>query len=448
MSPAPPDYLLLLDPESTFGLHPEIHDLPLGIYHIPTRTLLDQKQIYITPSLHPNPNPPSDIVRPSSSVLFARSLPAALSHISTFLTHSFPAPLTVALATDNTPALSTLTEEAARKAVTLPPEFSTHIDLAAYFRRAMPSRADTRDARLAALGIVPPPKRSGLDEVALLSLLATALLQRAPLPAVTVGPAAGAAACATPVATGVLVGGMVRLRGLPWAVSSGDVAGFLRGVDVVPGGVHFVRNRYGKRVGEAFVQVGSADGVGEALRRHRGRLGRRYVEVFSCGAGEVIGRRGRFLVRVVGLPEETAEAELKAGFEGAEGGWLVRDGGGWCGEGVVEFREEGSKRRAVGDGRRVIWVGGKEVGVEVVEDEERVVRMRGLPYSCSEGDIRRFFEEFANGIEADGIFRGKDGQGRMSGEAYVKFMTVRDARQVVKTLDKRHIGSRYIELNF
>ncbi len=73
-----------------------------------------------------------------------------------------------------------------------------------------------------------------------------------------------------------------------------------------------------------------------------------------------------------------------------------------------------------------------------------VVRMRGLPYTSTEDDIRAFFAGFD--IAAGGIARGKDRHGRASGEAWVTFADAADAQRAVATLDKAHMGSRYIEL--
>ncbi len=73
-----------------------------------------------------------------------------------------------------------------------------------------------------------------------------------------------------------------------------------------------------------------------------------------------------------------------------------------------------------------------------------VVRMRGLPYTSTEDDIRAFFDGF--NIAPGGIARGKDRHGRPSGEAWVTFADAADAQRAVGTLDKAHMGSRYIEL--
>jgi len=64
--------------------------------------------------------------------------------------------------------------------------------------------------------------------------------------------------------------------------------------------------------------------------------------------------------------------------------------------------------------------------------------MQGIPYTATEADIARFFNEA--GVVPIRIHRRHNG-----GECYVEFSTVSDARQAM-TLHKAHMGKRYIEL--
>lgn len=69
--------------------------------------------------------------------------------------------------------------------------------------------------------------------------------------------------------------------------------------------------------------------------------------------------------------------------------------------------------------------------------------MRGLPWSATPQDIREFF----NGLEIsqDGIVLARNGDGRVTGEAYVLFCD-EDNFQRAMTRNREHIGKRYIEL--
>jgi len=64
--------------------------------------------------------------------------------------------------------------------------------------------------------------------------------------------------------------------------------------------------------------------------------------------------------------------------------------------------------------------------------------MQGLPYSSSESEITRFFQEA--GVTPIRIHRKHNG-----GEAYVEFNNVFDAKQAM-TKHKQNIGRRYIDL--
>ncbi|KAF7252441.1 G-rich sequence factor 1 [Varanus komodoensis] len=71
-----------------------------------------------------------------------------------------------------------------------------------------------------------------------------------------------------------------------------------------------------------------------------------------------------------------------------------------------------------------------------------VVRLRGLPYSCTEAEISKFF----SGLTIVGITFVMDQMGiRKTGEAFVQFATPEMATQALLK-DKEEIGSRYIEI--
>uniref|UniRef100_A0A1I8BFJ0 RRM domain-containing protein n=1 Tax=Meloidogyne hapla TaxID=6305 RepID=A0A1I8BFJ0_MELHA len=75
------------------------------------------------------------------------------------------------------------------------------------------------------------------------------------------------------------------------------------------------------------------------------------------------------------------------------------------------------------------------------KDAACYLRCRGLPYSASESDVRKFFEDwnvvevsFTNSID-----------GKPTGECYVQFGTPQDATDA-QSKDRQTIGSRYIEV--
>ncbi|XP_069482381.1 G-rich sequence factor 1 isoform X1 [Ambystoma mexicanum] len=75
--------------------------------------------------------------------------------------------------------------------------------------------------------------------------------------------------------------------------------------------------------------------------------------------------------------------------------------------------------------------------------EEGVVRLRGLPYSCTEEDIAQFFTGLS--IAEDGITFVLDHRGKKSGDAFVQFMTSEMAEQALLK-HRAEMGNRYIEI--
>lgn len=78
-----------------------------------------------------------------------------------------------------------------------------------------------------------------------------------------------------------------------------------------------------------------------------------------------------------------------------------------------------------------------------VTESDGVVRLRGLPFSCSEKDIVQFFSGLE--IVEDGVIIVLDRKGRNSGDAFVQFATKEMAEKAQKK-DREVMGNRYIEI--
>mmetsp|Transcript_17406 Transcript_17406/g.20892 ORF Transcript_17406/g.20892 Transcript_17406/m.20892 type:complete len:306 (+) Transcript_17406:218-1135(+) len=70
-----------------------------------------------------------------------------------------------------------------------------------------------------------------------------------------------------------------------------------------------------------------------------------------------------------------------------------------------------------------------------------VVRLRGLPFECGEGDVCEFFQ----GLDPIDVVMCRNKSGRMSGEAYVVFPGAVQVEQAL-TRNGHHMGKRYIEV--
>lgn len=83
---------------------------------------------------------------------------------------------------------------------------------------------------------------------------------------------------------------ILRLRGLPFSAGPADVLGFLGSECPVTGGADgllFVRHPDGRPTGDAFALFACEELAQAALRRHKGMLGKRYIELFRSTAAEV-----------------------------------------------------------------------------------------------------------------------------------------------------------------
>lgn len=305
--PVPLDYLVILDLEATCDdptdpHRPEIVEFPWLVYDLATQTVLDHKQIFITPRWNANPNPPPDAVRGlGADVAFAPSLADALFQFDAYVYQSFVVTgKSFYLVTDGHWDLTYyLFSEAARKAVALAPHFRTYINLRTEFSRCYPHAPVPTDRRtmFSFLDISTRLRLSGLEECMALAAVVTRLLKdghRFTQPEmISDHDWATMPAVATPVAAAVPVGGIVRLRGLPWACTESEVEQFLSGIPIVPSGVHFVRNSQGKPTGEAFVQLETPDAVTLALARDKQSMGKRYIEVFKSSPMDMANHLGR-----------------------------------------------------------------------------------------------------------------------------------------------------------
>lgn len=81
------------------------------------------------------------------------------------------------------------------------------------------------------------------------------------------------------------------------------------------------------------------------------------------------------------------------------------------------------------------------------EGDSYVVKMRGLPWSTTDEEILKFFNncKVKNGKEGVHIIMTREG--RPSGEAYVEMETDEDIEEALKK-DREYMGSRYMEGEF
>ncbi|XP_073456773.1 G-rich sequence factor 1 isoform X1 [Aquarana catesbeiana] len=187
---------------------------------------------------------------------------------------------------------------------------------------------------------------------------------------------------------------IVRARGLPWSCTAEDVLNFFSECNVSNGidGVHFIFNRDGKPRGDAIIEFETADDLTKALEQHKKFMGQRYVEVFEMSHKDA----ELLLHRIQASTSPTRMSSMPQSAQALP-----------------------------------------------ASPNDTTVRLRGLPYSCTEQDIINFFSGLS--IADEGITFVLDQRGRKSGEAFVQFVSQENAEQALQK-HKQEIGSRYIEI--
>ncbi|XP_035290231.1 heterogeneous nuclear ribonucleoprotein H-like isoform X4 [Anguilla rostrata] len=218
--------------------------------------------------------------------------------------------------------------------------------------------------------------------------------------------------------------GLVRLRGLPFGCSKEEIVQFFSGLEIVPNGITLPVDFQGRSTGEAFVQFASQDIAEKALKKHKERIGHRYIEIFKSSRAEV---------RTNYEPPRKAMGMQRPGPYDRPGGGRGYNSAGRGGS--FDRMRRGGYGVGVSDGRY------GDSGSSFQSTTGHCVHMRGLPYRATETDIYSFFSPL-NPVRVH-IEIGPDG--RVTGEADVEFATHEDAVAAMSK-DKANMQHRYVEL--
>jgi len=171
-----------------------------------------------------------------------------------------------------------------------------------------------------------------------------------------------------------------RLRGLPWEATKQQLLDFFEGCDIIESQILYLPN--GRATGEAVIELSTNADMEKALAKNMDHIGSRYIEVFKA--------TGEDMDRAMGRPVESEE------------------------------------------------------GTVPVNKNSHVVRMRGLPFSSLDQDVRDFFGQ-AN-LQPIGVHIVREAiTSRPSGICFCEFNTEAEASQALQ-LNKRTMGERYIEI--
>ena len=220
--------------------------------------------------------------------------------------------------------------------------------------------------------------------------------------------------------------GVLRLRGLPYTATSADVEEFFRGYDIVGESTVFTTTSDGRPTGEAYVEFMSEEQAMSAMSRHGERIGSRYIELFR-------GTRADLVNSQKAHGAGTSHSRKASDERAAAGGATSQGGSGISGAGV-DANDKSNGRSS----------GGVEGNIgSANRDGSAVLRLRGLPYTATEDEIRSFFEGFE--IVPGRVHKVMRGD-RATGEAYVELSSPEMATAAKETRHKQRMGSRYVEV--
>lgn len=79
------------------------------------------------------------------------------------------------------------------------------------------------------------------------------------------------------------------------------------------------------------------------------------------------------------------------------------------------------------------------------DNKFRAIKMRGLPYSVQVRDIRDFFADYR--VSNSDIIIDMS-NGKLTGYALVFFENESEAKRAQESMNKKFLGSRYVDLSF
>jgi len=297
---------------------------------------------------------------------------------------------------------------------------------------------------------------------------------------------------------------VIKVRGLPYEATALDMCKFFDDCKIKAGprGIYFCIDDRKRPTGEAYIKMTSFRDVDNALRRHRDRMGQRYVEVFESRAGVLEEEVEKGATNEFGFNENRKDRgrldisrpsdnrfsggrdrDYDGGYgrdrdfggrgnfgrDGGGGGYgrnnggsFGRDGGGSSfgrgGGGGRSFRDRSPPRSFGGGGGRDrsfdrdrkpvthLVPRRRDNGPPKSEASKWCVKLRGLPWSATKDEIVDFLSDcnVLNGKKGV-IILMEDGRDRPSGDAYVELEEEQDIKEAIKQ-HKQNMGSRYVEV--
>jgi len=280
---------------------------------------------------------------------------------------------------------------------------------------------------------------------------------------------------------------VIKVRGLPYEATALDLCKFFTDCKIKAGprGIYFTLNDRKQPTGEAFIEMTSYRDVNSALRRHRDRMGSRYLEIFESrasilekeiknGATNAFGfnenrrdgRGSRSFDRDSSFDRYDRSSSFDRGFDrgsfggrysGGGGGQFSGWGGGYRdrspvrgfgrGGGSSYDDDRGFGRDRGGGFGRERGLSSRDKGPPKSKVSDYCVKLRGLPWSVTKDEIADFLTDSVHivGGNKGVLILMEEGRDRPSGDAYVEVESEKDVNNAIKQ-HKNKIGVRYVEV--
>jgi RNA recognition motif-containing protein len=211
--------------------------------------------------------------------------------------------------------------------------------------------------------------------------------------------------------TPAVYGSFVQCRGLPFTTTEFELADFFRDYSINPQTdvaikIHTTGNFAGRPSGDGYIKFANSDLAERAVSTLQNTMMQaRYIELFPSTEVEFT---------------EAKTSKDRVGF-----------GGGGKGGGMIGRGHQIQNNYNAPPVRPEAPPGGVRV------------RLRGLPFNATQGDVAGFLAEF--NVRAENVMMETGSDGRPTGQAYLCFAHMWQAEQCMQK-DRQMLGGRYIEI--
>jgi RNA recognition motif-containing protein len=236
---------------------------------------------------------------------------------------------------------------------------------------------------------------------------------------------------------------IVRVRGLPFSAQERDVRGFFDGLSVKE--IVFTLTPNGRPTGEAFVEFMENVLLQNVLAFHKQMLGKRYIEIFKASKQELV-EAARSLPGYHHKAQYSQNQTAGKAMQGGHGYPAGSMSSMASGQSMSQRDQVQSSSIAnVNKSKHVNNITGK---TRMLSNAPKgtVLKLRGLPYTTEESDIRSFFSDYM--VLGVVLMTRPEREGRLgtcNGVAYVQFNGAQEAEGARQQKHKEVMGNRYIE---